>query len=50
MLLKAEPDLPDTEAVEDDPVIAQLSAICREFARDLAVGPDDNLFEVGLSS
>jgi acyl carrier protein len=49
-LLKAEPELPDAEAVDDDPVIAQLMAICREFARDLAVGPDDNLFEVGLSS
>ena len=50
VLLKVEPELPDAEAVDDDPVLAQLLALCREFARDLAVGPDDNLFEVGLSS
>lgn len=50
VLLKAKPELPDAAAVGDDPVIAQLVAICREFARDLTVGPDDNLFEVGMSS
>ncbi len=31
-------------------MIAQLIAICREFAQDRTVGPDDNLFEVGFSS
>ncbi len=50
VLPQAKPESPDAAAVEDDPVIAQLIAICREFARDLTVGPDDNLFEVGISS
>jgi acyl carrier protein len=31
-------------------MIAQLSAVCSEFAQDRNVGPDDNLFEVGISS
>jgi len=31
-------------------MIAQLSAVCREFAQVRNVGPDDNLFEVGISS
>jgi acyl-CoA synthetase (AMP-forming)/AMP-acid ligase II len=30
--------------------LAELTAICREFARERKVGPDDNLFEVGISS
>jgi acyl carrier protein len=38
------------ESDDDDSMIAQLSAICREFAQDRIVGPDDNLFEVGISS
>jgi len=50
VLPKAAPQSPDEEPVDDDPVIAQLSAICREFAQDLRVGHDDNLFEVGISS
>jgi acyl carrier protein len=33
-----------------DPLVAELEAICREFAKDRRIGPDDNLFEVGISS
>lgn len=36
--------------VDDDPLVAELELICRDFARDRAIGPDDNLFEVGVSS
>ncbi|MCH9694816.1 MAG: non-ribosomal peptide synthetase [Gammaproteobacteria bacterium] len=39
------------EAVTDvDPLIAELELICREFSKDRVIGPDDNLFEVGVSS
>lgn len=38
------------EAGEDDPLVVELLAICREFAKDRPVGADDNLFEVGVSS
>ncbi len=50
VLPKAAPELPDDEAVDENPVVAQLSAICREFAQDRRVAPDDNLFEIGISS
>lgn len=50
VLPKASGDVPDDAAADDDPVVAELSEICREFARDSRVGPDDNLFEVGISS
>jgi len=33
-----------------DPLILELEQICREFAKDRIIGPDDNLFEVGVSS
>jgi acyl carrier protein len=35
---------------DDDPLIAELELICREFSKDRKIGPDDNLFEVGVSS
>ena len=35
---------------DDDPLVAELQIICREFAKDRKIGPDDNLFEVGVSS
>jgi acyl-CoA synthetase (AMP-forming)/AMP-acid ligase II/acyl carrier protein len=38
------------EQVEDDAFVAELLAICREVAKDRQIGPDDNLFEVGVSS
>jgi iturin family lipopeptide synthetase A len=50
VLPKAAIDAAEEEAVNDNSVIAQLSAICREFAQDRKVGLDDNLFEVGISS
>ncbi|MCH7821312.1 MAG: non-ribosomal peptide synthetase [Proteobacteria bacterium] len=40
----------ESAAIDDDPMIVELVAICREFAKDRAIGPDDNLFEVGVSS
>lgn len=44
---------PATEAageVDDDPLVAELESICREFSKERKIGPDDNLFEVGVSS
>ncbi len=35
---------------DEDPLVAELEVICREFAKDRTIGPDDNLFEVGVSS
>jgi acyl-CoA synthetase (AMP-forming)/AMP-acid ligase II/acyl carrier protein len=35
---------------EGDPLVAEILAICAEFSKDKVVGPDDNLFEVGISS
>ena len=31
-------------------LVAELETICREFSKDRKIGPDDNLFEVGVSS
>ena len=50
LLSKATPEMPTNEAVGDDLVVAQLSAICREFAGDRIITADDNLFEIGISS
>ena len=35
---------------DEDPLVAELELICREFAKERTIGPDDNLFEVGVSS
>ena len=41
----------DVEAVTDeDALVAELELICREFSKERTIGPDDNLFEVGVSS
>jgi acyl-CoA synthetase (AMP-forming)/AMP-acid ligase II/acyl carrier protein len=41
----------DTGATTDaDPLVAELELICREFVKERVIGPDDNLFEVGVSS
>ena len=40
----------DDEVTDDDPLVAELEQICREFAKERKIGPEDNLFEVGLSS
>lgn len=37
-------------AEHEDPLIAELMTICAEFAKERSIGPDDNLFEVGVSS
>ena len=37
-------------ATDDDVLVAELEVICREFAKERTIGPDDNLFEVGVSS
>ncbi len=38
------------QATDADPLVAELEMICREFAKDRVIAPDDNLFEVGVSS
>ena len=37
-------------ATDEDPLVAELEIICREFSKDRHIGPDENLFEVGVSS
>ena len=49
VLGKLAPEI-STEGVDDDPLVAELELICREFSRERLIGPDDNLFEVGISS
>ncbi len=36
--------------LDPDPAVAELELICREFVKERVIGPDDNLFEVGVSS
>ncbi len=38
------------DSADEDPLVAELELICREFSKDRRIGPDDNLFEVGVSS
>jgi len=38
------------EPTDEDPLVAELELICREFSKDRTIGPDDDLFEVGVSS
>jgi len=38
------------EAADEDPLVAELVQISRQFSKERQVGPDENLFEVGLSS
>ena len=35
---------------DSDPLVAELENIAHDFSKERRVGPDDNLFEVGLSS
>jgi acyl-CoA synthetase (AMP-forming)/AMP-acid ligase II/acyl carrier protein len=35
---------------DEDPLVAELEIIAHEFSKERRVGPDDNLFEIGLSS
>ncbi|MFQ5548640.1 MAG: AMP-binding protein [Woeseia sp.] len=50
VLSELTPKTQPADSSEDDPVMSKLNAICREFIRDRAVRPDDNLFEVGINS
>jgi len=40
----------EQDEFDNDPLVAELEQICREFSKDRVIGPDDNLFEVGVSS
>ena len=35
---------------DEDPLVREIELICREFSKERLIGPDDNLFEVGVSS
>ncbi len=50
VLLELRPEEATTIATDADPLVAELEIICSEFAKDRTIGPDDNLFEVGVSS
>jgi acyl carrier protein len=36
--------------LDADPLVRELELICREYSGERRIGPDDNLFEVGISS
>lgn len=40
----------DQGGLDDDELVAELEVICREFSKERTIGPEDNLFEVGVSS
>lgn len=40
----------DSDSQEEDPLVREIEGICREFSKERVIGPDDNLFEVGISS
>ena len=50
VLAELEPPQDAAAAGDEDPLVAELESICREFAKDRSIAPDDNLFEVGVSS
>jgi acyl-CoA synthetase (AMP-forming)/AMP-acid ligase II/acyl carrier protein len=50
VIAKLAPHADAVEDLDDDPLVAELETICREFSKDRKIGPDDNLFEVGVSS
>ncbi|MDH3862563.1 MAG: non-ribosomal peptide synthetase [Gammaproteobacteria bacterium] len=50
VIQKLTPHVDTAEGLDDDPLVAELETICREFSKDRKIGPDDNLFEVGVSS
>ncbi len=49
VLARLTPAVSETAAGEDA-TVQELLAICNEFSKDRQIGPDDNLFEVGISS
>ena len=36
--------------LDEDQLVLEIELICREFSKERKIGPDDNLFEVGVSS
>lgn len=38
------------DTFDEDPLVREIEMICREFSKERKIGPDDNLFEVGISS
>ncbi|MGI9203323.1 MAG: non-ribosomal peptide synthetase [Woeseiaceae bacterium] len=50
VLAQLAPGMTDMESQDEDPLIREIESICREFSKDRVIGPDDNLFEVGISS
>ena len=49
ILAKMAPEA-SVDGLDSDPLVAELELICREFSKERIIGPDDNLFEVGISS
>lgn len=50
VLADISPSIATDDSVDSDPLVAELEIICREFSKERKIGPDDNLFEVGVSS
>ncbi len=50
LLADLSPTTASADEVDDDSLVAELELICREFSKERKIGPDDNLFEVGVSS
>jgi acyl-CoA synthetase (AMP-forming)/AMP-acid ligase II/acyl carrier protein len=50
LLSEMAPTVDANDEVDADPLVAELEVVCREFSKDRKIGPDDNLFEVGVSS
>jgi acyl-CoA synthetase (AMP-forming)/AMP-acid ligase II/acyl carrier protein len=50
VLAELAPGDADDVAIDEDALVAELMQICREFSKDRKIGPEDNLFEVGVSS
>jgi acyl-CoA synthetase (AMP-forming)/AMP-acid ligase II/acyl carrier protein len=46
----ATPSVDEGPTADEDPLMSDLLTICAEFSKDRPIGPDDNLFEVGISS
>jgi iturin family lipopeptide synthetase A len=44
------PDSGENDGLDEDPLIREIELICREFSKEKKITPDDNLFEVGVSS
>lgn len=40
----------EVDELDEDPLVREIELICREFSKERRIGPDDNLFEVGVSS